>query len=684
MRVFVIEGGVLLKRNRNESSCSLVNSLNDDSIENSSGNKEQVNYAINDKIAEILGEYDKGYSHRHLGRILRPFFNVCATIFALLQIWYVIVGPPPMQKHRTLFLGFCLFFGFLLYPSTKKGRKDKVPWYDYFLAILSLAVTAYWWIEYRDLLHRAGDTTSLDFIVGGAAILLSLECTRRVAGLPLFVIATISLLYAHFGPYLPGILAHRGFSLSRISCHMYFTTEGIIGIPIGVISTFVFMFIVFASFLQQTGIGSFFIDLAHSLVGRARGGPAKVAVIASALLGTITGSSVANTVGSGSITIPMMKEMGYSPSFAAAVEAAASTGGQLMPPIMGAAAFLMVEVTGIPYIQIALSAAIPAILYFTGVFLGVEFEGRRLNLKGLPKEMIPNFWSIIKSRGHLALPIIGVVFVLAKGMTVTRAALMGILVAIGVSYVKKSTRMQLKDFSEALISASKNAISLGAVAASAGIVVGVITLTGLGLKLTDMIIAVSAGNLLITLFFTMVACIILGMGIPTTANYLITSTVAAPALLKLGVPLLPAHLFVFYFGLIADLTPPVAVAAYAGAGIAQSDPIKTAFRATKLAIAAFIVPYMFVYQPALVLAGDISIFEGIRILISSVVGMINIAAAIQGWLIIKNKWYENIVLFMSGLCLLEVSLFTDILGLIALICVGFLQYRRKGIDSTNK
>ena len=456
------------------------------------------------------------------------------------------------------------------------------------------------------------------------------------------MIASSFLAYAYFGAYLPGFLSHRGYSIERIVSHMYFTTEGILGIPLGVSATFIFLFILFGAFLEKTGIGKLFIDIADAIAGWAAGGPAKVAVITSALEGTISGSSVANTVGSGSFTIPMMKKLGYRPEFAGAVEAAASTGGQIMPPIMGAAAFLIAEFIGMPYVDIAKAAAIPACLYFLGIFIEVHFEAKRCGLKGKTWEQIPRVMTVLKERGHLFVPLIAIIYILMEGFTPAYAALIGLGLSVVAGMLKKATRMSIPDIVNALESGARGALGVAIACATAGIIVGVVTLTGLGLKMANGLIDLAGGHLLLTMFFTMITSLILGMGVPTTANYVITATMCAPALVLLGVPLLAAHLFVFYFGIIADITPPVALAAYAGAGIARANPFWTGVTASKLAIGAFIVPYIFVLNPAMVLIGTTPYLLTMN-LVTAFGGMFGIGAAMIGFCVAPMNWFERIL-----------------------------------------
>ncbi len=549
------------------------------------------------------------------------------------------------------------------------------------LAMLSIAACAYWSFFYLDIIQRAGEATRIDFVVSIAATLLVLEATRRACGWPVCILGIIALLYCYFGSYIPGFFNHRGFRISRIFTYMYLSTEGILGVPIGVVSNFVFLFLLFGAFLSKTGIAAFFNDFANALCGGTIGGPAKVAVVSSALQGTISGSSIANVVGSGSFTIPAMKNTGYSPEFAAAVEAAASTGGQLMPPVMGAAAFLMAEFTGIPYSKVALAAAIPAVLYFSGIFMSVHLEAQRLGLQGLSREQIPAMGKLLRTRGILFLPVLIIVLVLAWGYTPMRAGLLGILSSIAVGAVFKEGRIGPADILECMQSGAKLAIGVAAVSATAGIIVGSIALTGLGLKMANGLVELAGGNLIFTMILTMISSLILGMGVPTTANYVITSTICSMALIQLNVPIIAAHLFVFYFGIIADITPPVCSAVFAGAAIARSEPMKTGLTATKLAIGAFIVPYMFVLSPALVLV-DVHWLDLIRIAAGALIGMFMVASAIQGWLYGRIGFLYRLALLFGGLALIDPGYVSDLIGL-GLGSVLFLYARRRSSTLTS-
>ena len=624
------------------------------------------------EVNEIMAKYDRESATRIFSgnkALLIKGLLIAFTLFAISINTFIRLNA---QVHRSMFIAFILFLAYLLYPARKNAPKNtnKVPWYDILLALASSGSFLYMSFNYKQLISQAGSYTQFDMTIAIIAIVLLLEACRRVVGLPILIVVSCFIAYAYFGNYVPGYFSHRGFSLQRIATHLYFTTEGVIGTPLAVCSTFIFLFILFGAFLERTGIGQFFIDIANSLAGKATGGPAKVAVIASALQGTITGSSVANTVSSGSFTIPMMKKMGYRPEFAAAVEAAASTGGQIMPPIMGAAAFLMSEMTGIPYSNIIIAAIIPAFLYFTGIMIMVHLEAKRYGLKGLPPEEIPNFFRLMLGYWYLLIPLVVLVTMMMTGYTPARAALIAIVLSIVVSMFRKETRMDFSTFLGALEAGARNIIGVGVACAVAGMIVGTVTLTGIGLKLANGLLMLSGGNILLALFFTMIASIVLGMGVPTTANYVIMATITAPIVLQLGVDLLPAHMFVFYFGIVADITPPVALAAYAGSAIARSNPLKTGVQATKLAIAAFIIPYIFALNPSLLLIGSEPL-DIILVTLTALAGMTGVAAATEGYIFAKMNPLIRIVSLIGGLMLIIPGLYTDLGGL-ALLSIAFV------------
>jgi TRAP transporter 4TM/12TM fusion protein len=635
-----------------------------------------------EKQQELLEKYDPEAATRKLAGKMGwiVFFGLLA--FSVFQLYTSIFGVLTAQLQRSIHLGFALALIFLLFPARKKNLKvKKVAWYDLLLALIAVAVGAYWPVMIDELVNRVGRLTPTDFYIGIAAILLVLEATRRTVGMPITIIAALFMVYALFGPYMPGFLAHRGLDLESLIQTMFFTTEGILGTPLGVSSTFIFLFLLFGAFLVKTGVGQYFNDLAVAVAGKATGGPAKVAIFSSALQGTISGSSVANVVTSGSFTIPMMKKLGYRKEFAGAVEAAASTGGQLMPPIMGAAAFLMVEFIGggITYWDIAKAATIPALLYFAGIWIMTHFEAKRIGLRGLSDEEMPDRKEVLK-KIYLLLPILIVIILMVSGMSIMRAALWSILSTIVVSAFSKETRIGFRDAIDALVDGARTALGVAAATAAAGIIVGVVTKTGLGLKLANGLLDLSGGYLIPTLMLTMVAAIVLGMGSPTTANYVITSTIAAPAIILLGVPDLSAHLFVFYFGIIADITPPVALAAFAAAGVSGGEPLRTGVNSAKLAIAAFIIPYMFVLSPELLMI-DTTWTYLIWVVFTAISGMLAIGAGIIGYWLRKLFWWERLLGLVGGILLIYPEGMTDMIGLGLFILLVALQVIIKDKDS---
>ncbi len=636
--------------------------------------KEQKQHLKED---ELLKKYDPSTDYRQYTGIAAIIVSTIAVTLSLFHLYTAGFGILLALKQRAVHLGFIFTLIFLLYPALKNKKKNKyILALDLMLALGSIAISSYIIINYEVLVRRAGMYTQLDYYMAILAIIIVLEGTRRVLGPELPVISILFLIYARFGRIMPGMLAHRGYSWSRIASHMYFTTEGIFGIPLGVSATYIFLFLLLGAFAKRTGLGDLFIDLAMSLTGRTTGGPAKAAVVSSGLMGSISGSSVANTVTTGSFTIPLMKRVGYDSQFAAAVEASASTGGQIMPPIMGAAAFIMAEFIGVPYVTIAKAAILPAILYYITVGLMVHFEAKKTGLQGMSPALIPKFMHVIKTRGHMIAPLIIIFYYLFRGYTPLRAAYLGIIVSFALSFLKKDTRMSLLDLRDTLKEGAISALGVAAACAAVGFIVGVTTLTGLGLKFTSLTVALAQGNLFLALFFTMVACTILGTGLPTTATYIVLATMAAPALTQLGVPILAAHLFVLYFGVVADLTPPAALAAYAGAGIAGSNPLKTGITAVKLAIAGFVVPFVFAYSPQMLLI-DTTWSQVLIITGSAIIGVFSLAAAVLGYLNRKTTIIERLLLLGSSVALLFPGVYSDILGIAILALVIFLQYRDK-------
>ncbi len=625
---------------------------------------------------DVLKKYDKESNKLEHSGVMAKVVTALAISFSVFQLYTAVFGVLDAQLQRAVHLGFGLTLVFLLYPLRGADHNGGLHFEDYIMALLGAAAPAYILVEYRELVLRAGTVTQTDYIVGLVGVLLVIEATRRVVGIPMVAVVLLFLSYAFAGPNMPGVLAHRGLTPEQLVGHLFFTTEGIFGIPLGVSSTFIFLFILFGAYLESTGLGRFFIDLANALAGWAAGGPAKVAVLSSGLMGTVSGSSVANVAGTGSFTIPMMKKLGYDKEFAGAVEAAASTGGQLMPPVMGAAAFLMAEFVGVPYIDIVKAAVLPAVLYFTGVWLGVHFEAKRKNLKGMPREELPKVSVILKERGHLALPLIVIVYLLVSGYTPMRAALVAIVLSIAASFLRASTRMKPIQIIQGLEAGAKGVLGVLVACASAGIIIGVVTKTGVGLKLASALLDLAGGAMLPTMFFTMITALLLGMGVPTTANYVITSTIAAPALMQMGVPVLASHMFVFYFGIIADVTPPVALAAYAGSAISGGNPLRTGVNASKLAIAAFIIPYIFVLSPVILMidATPMALFQAT---VTALLGMAALSGSLIGYLVDNMNPVERVVLFLAGLMMIYPETLTDLVGFAIIAGNLFLQSRRK-------
>lgn len=608
---------------------------------------------------------------------VRPFEGTpkiivrCMTIgFALFMIYMNLFANWGEQVRRCMFLGLVLLLVFIIYPR-RKGQVQKVnyiPWYDWVLGIAGSGSFFYYVINFSTIVQKATRISELEVILGAVGIIVLAEACRRVTGIPIIVVATAFVTYSFVS----------GIPIKRIIYNLFYTTTGVIGVPIGVCSTFIVLFIIFGAFLEATGISNFFIQCANSVAGASSGGPAKVAVISSALCGMVSGSSVGNTVTTGSVTIPMMKETGYPAEFAGAVEAAASTGGQIMPPIMGAAAFLMAEMCGVEYATIIQKAILPAFLYFSGIFIMVHFKAKKLKLMGIPKEELPKLRHLIK-KVYLLLPLVLLVYMIIDGYTMSRSAIFATLVAIAVSMFNKDNRMTVEGFFNALENGGRGTLSVAAACGMAGIIAGVVSMTGLGQIFISSIVSVAGDSLIVGLFLTMICCIILGMGVPTTANYIIMATTCAPILITgLGMNVIAANMFVFYFGIVADITPPVALAAYAGAAIAGSNPMKTAFNATRLAIAAFIIPYIFAFNDALLFI-DTTPIQVIQVVLTSFAGMFAISGGMIGYMFRDLPMPIRIVSIGCGLMLIHPGMVTDVAGLtaIALIIVYQLVQNKK-------
>ena len=637
-------------------------------------------------VDELMEQYDLETSKlRKLTGKVALFITIVAILMSAFHLFTAWHGTLLAMKQRSLHLIFAFTLGFALYPGFKKSSKDKIDITDWLLIILSVGVWGYIFFNVEAIALKGGQMSTTDMVLGVLAVLLTLEVTRRVVGPELPIVTIVFLLFAYFGRHMPGIFAHRGFNVTRIVSHMYMTTEGIMGTPLGVSSTFVFMFILFGSFLDKTGVGEFFIDFAYALTGSTRSGPAMTSVLSSGLMGSISGSSVANTVTTGAFTIPLMKSVGYKPHYAGAVEATASTGGQIMPPVMGAAAFIMADFTGFPYISIVKAAIIPAVLYYIAVGTMVHLEACKLGLKGMPRESLPKVSSILRKQGYLTLPLIAIIFMLVKQYPPTMAALtgivIGVIVAMTVSLIKKDNSFTPKDILGAMEAGAKGAVGVACACACAGMIVGVVTLTGFGLKIAEVIVQIAQGRLIPTLLLTMVSSIILGMGLPTTAKYIVLATMAVPAITKLGVNLMSAHLFILYFGVVADVTPPVALAAYAGAGIAGANSMKTGFQAFKLAIGAFIIPYIFVINPHLIMVDSIvgttvnwlPVTAALPTIVTALIGTICLAGTVESYLFGNLRIWQRIILLLAAFALLDPKLLTDAIGLAALAFIFVTQ-----------
>ena len=621
----------------------------------------------------VMRKYDRESNTRIWEGPLRWITGGLMAAFSLYCIAMTLWSTALPETRLSLFLACIVFIGFLTYPI-KKGhvKVNFMPWYDIVLMLVGAGCFLYFAFNAMTLIKLATRIEPIHVVIGAVGILILLELCRRCVGLPILCVVGVLLVYTFYNQLSWNADFYQ--ALKNIIYKLFYTTNGVIGTPVNVCYTYIVLFIIFGAFLERTGIANFFISFANRLAGWSSGGPAKVAVISSALCGMVSGSSVGNTVTTGSVTIPMMKKTGYKPEFAGAVEAAASTGGQIMPPIMGAAAFLMAEYMGLPYATVAVKAILPAVLYFTGIFIAVHLEAKKLGLKGLSRDEMPA-WKDLGRKSYLLLPLILLVWLVSSGAkTMQFSAAVSILAAVVVGFLNKGERLTPKKIFEALEAGARGAITVGVACAVAGMIAGCITVTGLASILINGIVGLAGNAQIIGLALTMVCCIILGMGVPTTANYCIMASTCAPILIKMGIPVVAAHFFVFYFGIVADITPPVALAAYAGSAIAKSDPMKTGVNATKLAIAAFIVPYIFAYSPALLFENVSGWWEVTQICISALLGIFGIAAALNGHLYKKVPWYFRLLLVAGGLGMMIPGTLTDVVGLALVALVIVVQY----------
>ena len=622
-------------------------------------------------VDSVMRKYDRESNTRIWEGKPKIAITVILAAFSLWCIYVTLFATFLEEIRLTSFMGLIILMGFLIYPSKKGDQKvNHMPISDIIFMIVGVGSFFYFTFNVNQIINQGTRFTWFQIVIGILAILALIEVTRRCVGLPILIVAGVFIVYAlAYGLTNPEFFGR----LRYLVRNLFYTKEGIFSTPVNVCSKYIVVFIIFGAFLERTGISNFFIDLANCIAGRFAGGPAKVSVISSALCGMVSGSSVGNTVTTGSVTIPMMKKTGYKPEFAGAVEATSSTGGQIMPPIMGAAAFLMADFVGVPYSSIIGRAILPAILYFAGIFISVHLEAKKLDLHGMPKEQLPKARKLIK-KIYLLLPLIMlVVWVSGNFMTMQKAASLAIVLTVVVSLFNKDNRITPGKILEALEAGGKSAINVGAACGVAGIISGTITMTGLANDIINAIVSVAGDRLIIALILTMLCCIVLGMGVPTTANYCIMAATTAPILIRMGVPVMAAHFFVFYFGIVADITPPVALAAYAGSAIAKSNPMKTAFNASKLAVAAFIVPYMFCFNPAMLLI-DTTAIQVVQIAITAFIGIFALAAALEGYCFANMNAVIRIVIAAGGLLLIHPALTTDLVGLVIVFASLGFQY----------
>ena len=622
-------------------------------------------------LETVMKKYDQESNVRLWEGKPRFAVNCVLALFSLFCLYVTLFASWLEELRLTTFVAWIVFIGILVFPARKSHQRvNHIPWYDWMIMIVGTGAFLYFAFNAKTIIQQGTKFSDVQIVIGILGVLALAEVCRRSVGLPILIVAACFLIYA----FIAGLANPTIWGkVKYIIRYLFYSKEGILSTPINVCSKFIVVFIIFGAFLERTGIADFFINVANSLLGSLPGGPAKVAVVASALEGMVSGSSVANTVGSGSVTIPLMKRTGYDPEFAAAAEASASTGGQIMPPIMGAAAFLMADYVQIPYSQIALKAILPAVLYFAGIFVAVHLEAKKLGLRGLSREELPKLRPLLK-KVYLLLPLVLLVYLVSTSTrSIQYAAAIAIVAAIAVSMFDKDNRITPKRLLEALAAGGQGTITVAAACGIAGIIAGTITMTGLANMLINGIVVLAGDQVFIALVLTMICCIVLGMGVPTTATYCIMAATCAPILIRMGVPTIAAHFFVFYFGIVADLTPPVALAAYAGAAIAQASPMKTAITATKLAVAAFIVPYVFALNPALLFV-DTNVWGVISISITAFIGITAVSASLEGYLHTHMSWYQRLICCAGGLMLIFPGTVTDVGGILLVGAVFAMQY----------
>lgn len=644
--------------------------------------KEPVNLNSAEKIdegrqKELLDKYDRDGAADKTSQDWR--YRLVDVMGALLCIYVYVTcafGAPEALLHRAIFMGFCLIIVFLLYPLRKRDTGKLPKWHDYIWIVFTLVVCGYVIKNHHAITTGTGIASKLQIYLCILLVLAVLEAIRRSGGVSIVIIITFFLAYAYFGKYAPGALKHSGLSLKRIASQLLLTSEGLFGSNVGTVAGVLSLFLIFATFMEKTGTGQFINDFALSLAGRSAGGPAKVSVVTSALFGTISGNAVSNVVTTGAFTIPLMKKTGYEPEFAGAVEAVSSTAGQLMPPIMGASAFIMADITGIAYSKICLGAIVPVFLYYTGCFAMVHLRACKLNLKGLKKEDCPRLWNVLKDDGYLFLPFIFVVLMLCSGYTVTWVGVRAIPLCIVIAAFKKKTRLSSVDIWKSLQLSGRRLVSVAAMCCGINMITAVCNLTGITQTLSNVILQMAGGSFIVSCILIAVICIVMGMGLPTISVYMLLSTVAAPALINgFGVPVLAAHMYVLYFGLLANVTPPVAIPAYAAAGLANADPGKTGWQAFKLALGGFLVPLIFIYSPDMLFCDGFVTLWVIEKIITAVAGVMLLSMAVEGWMFTKIPSWQRVIVAASAILMVIPTTFTDIVGIAVILAVGLMQRR---------
>ena len=635
------------------------------------------------KSEEIIKKLDKESSTRTFSGLMKKLFFIACVLVSCYHLYTATFGPPLTLIHRSLHVGMMLALTFLMYPMSKKDSFTTPSIVDWILVAASWAAPFYISTGYQGFVERAGNANFMDMCMATLLVVLVLEASRRVNGNVLSILSLVFIAYGLFGRSMPGMFMHRGYDWTSLSNHFFANTEGIYGTSVSVSASYIFLFILFGAVMSKSGMGQLFNDMALGLAGHTKGGPAKVSVLASGLLGSINGSAVANVVTTGAFTIPLMKKTGYSKEFAGAVEASASVGGQLLPPIMGAAAFIMAEMLGVKYSSIIVWAAIPALLYYLGIIIQVQLRASKDGLVGLPKDQLPSISAVMKTRGHLLFPVFFLLYMLFfSGTTVIYSAVLTIVVTIVTAQLKKETRMSFNDLLAALADGAKQTVSVAIACACVGIIIGVCSKTGFGLTMANTIIALGGTSILFTLVFTMITCMILGMGLPSIPAYIITAAIAAPALSKLGIPPAAAHMFSFYYAMFANLTPPVALASFAAAGLSGGDPMKTGVASVKLAIAGFIVPFMFVFSPQLMLI-DTTLLEGIWTTTTACIGVFLLAVGVEGYFMARVALWLRLVATAGALGLMIPGLMTDAVGVVVLALTYFVQKKKEAAEKAS-